>query len=347
MKFNKKLVFSIVFFLIMLSATFYILFKDNDISQIMSIIKTVNFNYLILPLVLVLLYFAFEAIYIYLTLKSLKVKTDFKKCFSYSCIEYYFSAITPSSTGGQPFQSYYMAKDGVAVTKSSIALLLNTITFKIVLLILGIFCILLKPSLIFSNGSLFNFFLILGFIINTAVIIICFMIIKSKNKVKKVCVWIIKLLAKLHIKKDPTKTINKIDEYMEEYKNSANYVTKHKSVVFKILIYTLFQRLCMFSIAYFVYLSFGLNTYTFLDFLTIQVAIAIAIDSLPFPGGMGVTEIMMLKIYTPIYGESFLTASIVLTRVCNFYTCLILSGIISLANHLRVTFLGCKKEEVK
>lgn len=348
MKKNKKLVLSIVFFVLMLALTIYILFKDNDISSVISIATSVNINFLLICTLLVVLYLLFEGLYLLVTFKSLKQKTSLTKCFAYSCIEYYFSAITPSSTGGQPFQSYYMAKDGIPVTKSTIALILNTYTFKIVLLVLGVLCMVLKPGIVFHNGVLFNIFLAFGFIVNLVIIVGCFLIMKSKRKVKKFVIWLVNLLGKLHLKKSPEETIKKMDDYMADFKKGATYLKKHPALTFKVLGLTLLQRLCMFSIGYVVYLAFGLTGFSYLDFLAIQVIISIAIDSLPFPGGMGITEVMMLRIYLPVYGENMLTASVLLTRLFSYYFCLILSGTVVLINHMRVTIFEKKniqKEE--
>lgn len=350
MKKNKKLVLSIVFFVLMLVMTIYILFKDNDISEVISVAMSVNINYLVICAVLIVLYLLFEGLYLRITFKSLKQKTTLAKCFAYSCIEYYFSAITPSSTGGQPFQSYYMAKDGIPVTKSTIALILNTYTFKIVLLVLGVVCMILKPAVVFHNGVLFNVFLAFGVIVNLGIIIGCFLIMKSKRKVKKFVIWLVNLLGKLHLKKEPEKTIKKMDDYMADFKKGATYLKKHPMLTVKVLGLTLLQRLCMFSIGYIVYLAFGLTGFSYLDFLAIQVIIAIAIDSLPFPGGMGITEVMMLRIYLPVYGENLLTASVLLTRLFSYYFCLILSGTVVLINHIRVTMFDRKriqKEEIE
>jgi len=347
MKINKKLVFSILFFILMVVLTCFMLFKDNEIEDVIAVAKNVDISFLAICLGLVVIYLLFEAFYIYISFKSLKQKTTLAKCFAYSSIEYYFSAITPSSTGGQPFQSYYMAKDGIPVTKSSIVLLLNTITFKMILLLLGIVCIIFKSSLVFSNGILFNILFILGFLINLTIIVLCFLVMKSKNKVKKFVIWLINLLAKLRLKKEPETTIRKIDEYMEDYRTGVKYLKKHPMLTLKVLGLTLIQRVAMFSIGYVVYLAFGLSGFSFFDFLTIQVIIAIAIDSLPFPGGVGITEAMLLKIYYGIYGAELLTASVLLTRLFSYYSCLIISGIVSLANHIRVMIndKALKKEE--
>jgi hypothetical protein len=54
-------------------------------------------------------------------------------------IEFYFSCITPSASGGEPMQIYYMAKDGIEPSRGTSAKILITVFYKGVLLLLGLF----------------------------------------------------------------------------------------------------------------------------------------------------------------------------------------------------------------
>ena len=179
MKSKKKYLLSVIFFVILLALTFYLLFKNNDIQDVITSLKNISYEYIVLGLILVLAYLFTESIYIKIILKSLKQKIRLWQGFVYSCIEFYFSAITPSSTGGQPAQAYYMHKDGIPFTKSSVTLLLNTITFKLVLLIMGSFAVIFYPSLIFNNSTLFTVIFIFGVVVNVAMIIACLMLIRA------------------------------------------------------------------------------------------------------------------------------------------------------------------------
>ena len=120
MKSKKKYLLSVIFFVVLLVLTFYLLFKNNDMQDVVASLKNVSYEYIVLGLLLVLTYLFTESIYIKIILKSLKHKIHLWQGFVYSCIEFYFSAITPSSTGGQPAQAYYMAKDRIPFTKSSV-----------------------------------------------------------------------------------------------------------------------------------------------------------------------------------------------------------------------------------
>lgn len=342
---KRKYLFSIIFFVILLILTFGFLFKRNDIKDIALSLKNISYEYIAIGALLVFVYLFAESIYIKIILKSLSHKIHLWQGFVYSCIEFYFSAITPSSTGGQPAQAYYMAKDGIPFTKSSITLLLNTITFKLVLVIMGIFAVVFYPNLIFNYSTLFTVIFLFGIIINIAVIIVCFMLMYSKRWIKNIAIFFINLGTKLHIFKNKQAKIDSFYEHLTEYHESSKYIREHPIVTIKVCLITFIQRLAMFSIAFIVYKAFGLIGYSYIELVVIQIGLALAIDSLPLPGGIGASEAMLLLIYNSVFGEQIAMPAMLITRGLGYYLCLITSGICVLLNHIRVTFKNPQSKE--
>ena len=50
----------------------------------------------------------------------------------------FFSCITPSASGGQPMQIYFMKKDKLPIPVTTLVLMIVTITYKAVLVVIGI-----------------------------------------------------------------------------------------------------------------------------------------------------------------------------------------------------------------
>ena len=336
MKSRKKYVFSVIFFIILLVVTYYIVFKNNDINDVLKSLQKMSFKYLFIGIFLVFAFLFLEAIYIKISLGSLNSKINLWQGFVYSCIEFYFSAITPSSTGGQPMQAYYMSKDKVPLTKSTVILLLNTITYKLVIIAMGIFAIVLYPNLIFHNSIAFTVVYILGIIANFNMIVLCLMLMYSKKWINKIVTFLIKVGAKLHIIKDKEAKLESFSKHLAEYQEGAIYIKEHISVAIKVIILTFFQRLSMFSIAYVVYRAFGLTGYSYVELVVIQLAVALGIDSLPLPGGIGASEAMLILIYTKTFSENLAVPAMLVTRALSYYLCLLTSGIVVLINHIRV-----------
>ena len=54
------------------------------------------------------------------------------------------------------------------------------------------------------------------------------------------------------------------------------------------------------------YRAFGLSGTSFFDILFLQAVIAVAVDMLPLPGGMGISETFILNIFRPVFGSLLL-----------------------------------------
>ena len=59
-------------------------------------------------------------------------------CALYSFVGFFFSCITPSASGGQPMQIFYMKKDKLPIPVTTLVLMIVTITYKAVLVVIGV-----------------------------------------------------------------------------------------------------------------------------------------------------------------------------------------------------------------
>ena len=106
-------------------------------------------------------------------------------------IGFFFSAVTPAASGGQPMQIYYMYKDGIAVSNSTLALLLNLTSMQICTI--GIALV----SLIFNHqymNKLLIIFFIIGIALNSTALILLLIGLFSKRLSKWLIDFAIKVL---------------------------------------------------------------------------------------------------------------------------------------------------------
>ena len=268
-------------------------------------------------------------------LKTLRKKITLRKGIFYSLVEFYFSGITPSSTGGQPVQLYYMTKDKIPIRKSYITLMLNTIYFKLIMLILGILALVFKNNYVFSNGFIYIFFFILGFIVDLVMVIMGMALLFKQDLVKKIFLKIVSLCGKLKIFKKKFENMD-TEDVMVRYRDEIIFVKSHKKVVFINFIITVIQRLLLFSIAYVVYRAMGFSRYSYFDLLMLQVSVQVAIEALPLPGGAGLSEGMLHNLFVMLFASKLADVGMLLTRTFSFYIPLIVSGIIILIYNIVV-----------
>ena len=127
-----------IFFLLLIILTFYIIFKNNDINNIITIISKVKIKYIFLAITCMIIFICCEGINIGRTLKLLGNPINFYRKIKYALVGFFFSSITPSATGGDPMQLYYMKKDKINLSHATLALLIELSSFQLVIIVLSI-----------------------------------------------------------------------------------------------------------------------------------------------------------------------------------------------------------------
>lgn len=336
---GKKHALSLAFLILLIVGTFWFLLKDIGISGLFRAIRQAKPGYLVGGLGMLFVYFAGEGEAIRAVTNSLGYQITRRRSFVYACIDFYFSAITPSATGGQPVCLYYMSKDKIPISVSGLAMLLQTVVYKMILLILGLWVLVAKRHWFTSGHFGVKLLFAAGFVINVVVIAVCLLAMFSRRAIRRMAVWVIRLAGKIKLVKKPDEVTQKLLRSLEEYARGAEYIRTHALLVVRVVAVTLIQRIAMFSIAYFVYRSMGKAELTLYDMIALQTLIAMAIDSLPLPGGMGATEGVSSMLYRAVYGAEILVPALILTRGISYYSALIISSGCVIYNQSRIVRL--------
>ena len=333
MKRAKEYFLMLIFLVLILIVTFYTIYDKNSLIVIFNTVKDIEIYYIIIFFIIIFLYFLLQGIYMKTILGTLKQKVSLKKCVFYSMIEFYFSGITPSSTGGQPVQLYYMTKDNIPIRKSYITLMLNTIYFKLIVLILGILALVFESDYIFSNGGIYILFFILGFIVDLAMIILCLYLVFKKDLISKVLTKLISFAKRFKIFKKKVSNID-IEETSARYKDEISFINSHKLEVVFGFILTFIQRLLLFSVIYVVYRALGFSELNYFELLFIQVVVQMSIEAFPLPGGAGLSEGMLHSSFVMIFASRLADVGMLLTRTFSFYVPLIICGLVILFHNI-------------
>lgn len=341
---NKKSIFQIAFLVVLMVLTFYVLLKDQELGVIWETILRVKKRYIWIGIVLVIVYVCSESVIIHYMMHSLKKKVPLTQCIKYSFIGFFYSCITPSATGGQPAQIYYMSKDKIEVPVSTLVLMIVTITYKFVLVVVGIGVILFCRPLLDKYMSGTRFFLDLGVLLNVGCVALMFILIFKPKLTKKLMHLGLKILEKSRILKHKEERTEKLSKSMDMYKESAYYFRDHKMVVFNVILISFFQRFCLFFVTYLVYLAFGFSGSSAFDIVILQATISVAVDMLPLPGGMGISEGLFLSIFKPVFGPAFVLSGMLLSRGISYYALLAISALVTIYAHFSITRAAIRRE---
>lgn len=332
MKNIKKYVLSATLFVLLILGTYYFILRDYSISDFLNSLANCSPWILLCAFFLLFSYAFFHSLYLKRMLKHLGYKITWYQAFGYVFTEVYFSAITPSSMGGQPVQMIEMNRDGIPYRVNSVVILLNTLIYKIALVFLAIILFIIFRDKLFTFNVLFNWLVLLGFATTLIVMFAFFLLVYSKKLMPKILKWSIKLLKKLKMKNMEERE-KKLNASLKEYQDCAEFTKKHPKVLLESFVILLMQRLSILGISYIIYLSFGLNELSFFDVLAFQVCITLGSDFVPFPGGVVVSEGLLLQANQIIYGASLATSGMILLRGISFYLLVTFSFVFYLFFH--------------
>lgn len=339
---KKKNLFNVLFLLVVFGLTIYGVFKGEDLGEILHTISQVNVLYLIPGIACVIFFIWGESIIIHYMMGTLRIKTKKRTCFLYSCVGFFFSCITPSASGGQPAQIYYMKKNKIPISVSTLVLMIVTITYKSVLVFIGLFLAIFQRGFVekYLTGIVPVFYL--GVALNVFCCALMLVLVFHPMLAKNLMVKGLKLLVRFHILKDKPDRMERLEHSMDQYNATAAYLKRHVKVIINVLIVTFLQRFALFFVTYFVYKAFGLSGAKIYDVVMMQAVISVSVDMLPLPGGMGISEKLFMMIFGPIFGAALLLPGMILSRGIAYYIQLLLSACMTVVAHF---VIGRKEPE--
>jgi len=286
----KKGIVNTIIFLFFISLTFFVIFKEDNVGEIFKIIQKVDIKFIAIAILCMCCFILSEGINIARTLKLLGCKVNFINSIKYALVGFFFSSVTPSASGGDPMQLYYMKKDGLPIGHSALALLTEFSSFQFVTVIIALIGFIINYNFIQNSVGNIKYLLLIGVAINVAILAIILLTIFSNKIIHILLNLVCKILEKLHYRKVASFK-EKCLEQIQEYKAGSKLLKRNKKILAKIILTTIVQIVLYHSIPYIIYLSFGLNEANFLQFLSLQAVLYISVSSIPLPGAVGASEI--------------------------------------------------------
>ena len=134
-------------------------------------------------------------------MRSFGIRLKKRICFLFSSVGFFFSCITPSASGGQPMQIYYMKKEKIPIPVSTVILMVVTITYKLVLVVVGL------GILVFGRGFLHRYLegilpvYYLGLALNVFCVSFMTLLVFHPVMAEEIILWGMTLLERMHLMK--------------------------------------------------------------------------------------------------------------------------------------------------
>ena len=332
----------VVFFVALMAVTFWLIFKDQDIGGVFEALSKVNYVWILLGILLMLGYFMMQAQNVRKILASFGEHITIWKSLKFTMIEFFFCALTPGASGGQPVEIYYMAKEKIPASKATLAILVQILDFQIAVMAIGIIS---QAVMWFTDPTLLTgtvaWLLRIGMIINGLALILLAFCVFSNRMAKVIANWFLRLLKKIGVKRIEEKQ-ESLNKALDSYQEGAIYIRTHRKEFMMSIGRALIQVSLFYLVPFCVYKAFGLNGMTVIQLFNIQSVLFLATSGLPLPGAIGASESVFLTLYGTAFGEQLLSPAMLLNRGISFYLFVLITMGVVMANAIIL-----KRKELK
>ena len=279
-------------------------------------------------------FIAFEAIAILTILRNFGHGQRVYRGLVYSSADIYFSAITPSATGGQPASAYFMHQDGISTTLAAVVLMANLLMYTCSTVGVGVLSTLIFPSAITHFNTVSKLLVIIGFVVQVALLMLIYLLIAKEKIIQSIGNGLIGFFAKIRIFKDPDAKKQKLAHSMQEYKSHVALLGGKRKMMAKVFMFNIFQRVSQILVTVFTYIALGNPIGNAHKVFSLQTYTSIGAYCIPIPGSMGITDYLMIDGFKNILPEDKVVSFELLSRTISFYSCILICGVIVLISYL-------------
>ena len=344
MKNSKKTIIYMLVFVVLAALTVYVMVtqsKTFSIHSLREIVSGMNPFWIFMAFLGMVGFVFFEGYAIVIILRVFGYKRKIRRGWFYSAPDVYFSAITPSATGGQPASLYFMHKDKVPAAVSTVALLLNLVFYIASILVISLICLIIDPTVLGRFDPLSITLITIGFITQFVLMLIFILLVYKAAIVKSLAHGLLKFGQKIHLVKHMDKKLKKLDKMEVEYKECADLILKNKKTLFGAFMCNLLQRVSQILVSVFVFIGVTHGFRDSLNAFSVQGFVALGSNAVPIPGAIGAADYLYIDGFASLLPDPVSVE--LLSRGISFYVCVILCGIFTLTVYSIYNFKGKKK----
>ena len=319
--FPTKLVFNIFVICLCVGIVFFFFFSEDGLRDLLQSGQGIIWQWIVVAVISQLVYMFTETTVIYLFIRERYKNFSYLNALKVSFTGLFWSAVTPSSTGGQPMQIYLLHSMNVEIGYATSRLMQKFLVYQVVLTLISIISVILNFGYILTNDNIvfITVMLVFGFVSQLAVTLVIVMFSFSPNISRKFIMFFAKVLGKIKIVKNLDSKISDIDKQLDTFHSSNKNIYKKPKLLIPVVILTFVQFIAMFLVPYFIYLSFGLTDIGPVQIATSQAFVNLMSGMIPIPGASGAAELGYTAFFGAIFVGGTLKSSALIWRVINYY----------------------------
>lgn len=244
----------------------------------------------------------------------------------------YYDNITPAAVGGQPFQIYYLHKEGhLSPGLAPTIPMMGMISLQVGFIIVAVACFVFGGVLGENTAlRLTAWFGLLFYAFWPVVVILATFYPKVTTRIIHT---LVKILAKLKIIKQRDQMLEKAQSGVENYVKSVKTILKSRGLLLKMIVISVVYTLLISSIPFFVLTAFG-GDVPYLSCLALTVAVTSAVYFVPTPGNSGAAEGTFFLVFSAL-STGYVFWAMLIWRFFTYYIYIIMGPLTFVATKIK------------
>ncbi|MBC8532222.1 lysylphosphatidylglycerol synthase transmembrane domain-containing protein [Gehongia tenuis] len=325
---KRKKILMLLYFLFTIGLLLYIAWANPEWKDIGKAIPSFKVQWILLSLAFMVLYVLLDGVSIGLLGRLYGRERFVGSGIKVALIGKYYSAVTPFSTGGQPWQIYSLNKAGLNPGHASSLLITKFFIYQTLLTIFSIVGFAVHAGEVFHLSKVFFYAAVFGILFNAFSPLIIILFTRHPKALDKLLQWVVKLLHKVRIVRFADQAEESMHRVVADFTDGIAFCKKDKKLVARVVLYNVFELFFYYSIPYFLYRGLGLAEVTLWDSYTLSLVVFLVMCFFPLPGGTGAAESGYMYLFSLQFPRESLFVTMLMWRAITYYLLIVVGSVV-------------------
>ncbi len=325
---KKDLLKKILVVLLSLTVLAAVALLDPNVKDAGEVFLRLRPDWMALAVVCMLISYAGDALMLHAVFRLMGMPLNAKQAVITTMTGFFYSALTPFQSGGQPMQIIQLRAHGIPVGASTSALGVKFLSWQLSMLALATAGLFVLGDGVMGDAISANALLYVGYGLNMLLFAAIALALVFPDFIRRAGMGVLWFFhKKLHLPKNAekySKLCGMWENTIAEYTRSVDFLLENKFRAAPILLYGFIETAAYMLVTYCVYRAFGLCGISPVRVALLQAVLTIAVSFVPLPGASGASEGGFYLVFSGLFGSSLRFMAMLCWRFITYYLSIVL-----------------------
>lgn len=294
-----------------------------------------------------LLYYFMDAVMYILACHYMEAPQTMGESILTTMVGFFYSALTPFASGGQPMQVLQMRNRGIKVGTATSVLILKFLAWQLTITLLGIIGFFVLSGDILRNTVSILLMYIVGFLAFLGSVALAALAFLKPDWVYRTGTTLLNFLERHKLLKKEERIERAHASWariITDYQMAVQFSLKHRWGMCCIFGVAVLEAVAYMAVTYFIYLGMGFSGHSFFYIVLLQGLLYICVSFVPLPGASIASEGGFYLVFSELFTPAARFPAVLIWRLITYYSALGLGLFAVVIDGLRSSKLQVEKE---